>query len=343
MTLYRKKTTGETLACRFAGASDRRPDKAVLEGMLACVREEYGDTYIDKRIYDLDWLMEETIAGRLLTAVVFAENGEAAAGICLRENPPFYGVGDLCMHVVRKAYRGYGIGTPLVAWVIAMPEAERFSAIGSHNATFHTMSQRESYACGLRPCGMLFNLYLSRGFVHSHANIGEKLSYAVAAMPFDRREVSLCMPEEHRAFAADYYRSVGVPVRFLPEGGPAPASDLTVLEDEGHCTLTLCLEACGSDLEERASALLAHSKDRPMQTAGACLELSSPSAAWGYRVLTGLGFRFSGLQPFCRGKQYLLLHHPMEVEIPFDRMHIDPAYQVMFDDVRASFPNRREN
>ena len=343
MTLYRKKTTGETLACRFAGASDRRPDKAVLEGMLACVREEYGDTYIDKRIYDLDWLMEETIAGRLLTAVVFAENGEAADGICLRENPPFYGVGDLCMHVVRKAYRGYGIGTPLVAWVIAMPEAERFSAIGSHNATFHTMSQRESYACGLRPCGMLFNLYLSRGFVHSHANIGEKLSYAVAAMPFDRREVSLCMPEEHRAFAADYYRSVGVPVRFLPEGGPAPASDLTVLEDEAHCTLTLCLEACGSDLEERASALLAHSKDRPMQTAGACLELSSPSAAWGYRVLTGLGFRFSGLQPFCRGKQYLLLHHPMGVEIPFDRMHIDPAYQAMFDDVRASFPNRREN
>ena len=56
------------------------------------------------------------------------------------------------------------------------------------------MSQRESYACGLRPCGMLFGLYLSQGFVHSHTNVGDKLSYAVAAMPFDRREVCLCMP-----------------------------------------------------------------------------------------------------------------------------------------------------
>lgn len=343
MALYRKKTTGETLECTISGASDRRPDKAVLEGLLVCIREEYGDTYIDKRIYDLEWLMEETTAGRLLTAVAFTGSGEAAACVCLRENPPFYGVGNLCMHVVRKAYRGYGIGTPLVAWGIGMPETERFSAIGSHNATFHTMSQRESYDCGLRPCGMLFNLYLSRGFVHSHTNIGEKLSYAVAAMPLDRREVSLCIPEEHRAFAEDYYRSVGVPVRFLTEEGPASASGLTVIDDKEHCALMLCLESCGTELEERVSALLAQCEGKPMQTVSACLELSSPSASWGYRVLTGLGFRFSGLQPFCRGKQYLLLHHSMGVEIPFDRLHIDPAYQAMFDYVCASFPNRRES
>lgn len=343
MALYRKRSTGETLECFFSGASDQNPDRSVLEGLLVCIREEYGDTYIDKRVYDLDWLMAETVAGRLLTAVTLTESGEVAACICLRENPPFYGVGDLCMHVVRKAYRGCGIGTPLVAWVISMPEAQRFSAIGSHNATFHTMSQRESYACGLRPCGMLFDLYRSRGFVHSHANVGEKLSYAVAAMPLDRREVRLCMPEEHKDFAAAYYREVGVPIRFIPEEEPTSTSDLTVLEDEAHHTLTLCLERCGADLEERVSALLADCEGCPLQTAAACLELSSPAAPWGYRVLTGLGFRFSGLQPFCRGKQYLLMHHPMGVEIPFDRMQIDPAYQAMFDDVRASFPNRREN
>ena len=343
MALYKRKSTGETLECFFACASDRHPDRSVLEGLLVCIREEYGDTYIDKRVYDLDWLMAETVAGRLLTAVTLTESGETAACICLRENPPFYGVGDLCMHVVRKAYRGYGIGTPLVAWIMDTPETERFSAIGSHNATFHTMSQQESYACGLRPCGMLFDLYLSQGFVHSHANVGEKLSYAVATMPLDRREVRLCMPEEHKAFAAAYYREVGVPVRFLPEEGPVSASDLTVLEDEAHHTLTLCLGSCGTDLEEQVSALLARCEGRPLQTAAACLELSSPSAAWGYRVLIGLGFRFSGLQPFCRGKQYLLMHHPMGVEIPFERMQIDPAYQAMFDYVGASFLNRREN
>lgn len=343
MALYRKKTTGETLECSFSAASDQNPDKAVLEGLLACIREEYGDTYIDKRVYDLDWLMEETVEGHLLTAVAFTGSGEAAACICLRENPPFYGVGDLCMHVVRKPYRGYGVGTPLVAWIIALQETGRFTAIGSHNATFHTMSQRESYACGLRPCGMLFNLYLSRGFVHSHDNIGEKLSYVVAAMPLDKREVSLCMPEEHRAFAANYYRSVGVPVRFLPEEGPAPASGMTVMEDREHCTLTLCLEACGADLEEQVSTLLARCEGQPMQTVSACLELSDTSASWGYRVLTGLGFHFSGLQPFCREKQYLLLHRPMGVDIPFERLCIDPAYQAMYDEIRASFPNGRES
>ena len=338
MVVYKGKRTGEELHCTFLGASDLRVDRSVLEGLLLCIREEYGDTYIDRRIYNLAWLMEETRAGRLITAIAVTDGGEAAACICLRENPPFYGVGDLSMHVVRRAYRHYGIGTHLVAWLMAMPEAERFSAIGSHNATFHTMSQRESYACGLRPCGMLFNLYLSQGFVHSHANIGEKLSYAVAAMPHERRGVRLCMPSAHQAFAQRYYQSVGVPVCLIPAGGPAAVSDMTVLEDPAHHTLTLCLERCGADLKEQVLALLERHQDEPMQTAAACVELSSPTAAWGYQVLSDLGFFFSGLQPFCRDRQYLLMHHPMRVKIPFDQMKIDPDYQAMYEEVRASFP-----
>lgn len=337
MELFTNRKTGKTLRCSFAGASDASVDRRVLEGLLTCIREEYGQTYIDRRIYDLDYLTAETAAGRLLTAAAFDERDQIAACICLRENPPFYGVGDLSMHVVRRPYRGYGIGTRLVTWVMAMPEASRFSAIGSHNATFHTMSQQESYAGGLRPCGMLLDLYLSQGFVHSHANVGEKLSYAVAALPLDRREAALCPPEETRAFTASYFESVGVPVRFLQEEPPAAASELEITEDEDHRTTTLCLARCGADLSARAAAALSAHRGRPLQTAAACLELSDPAAPWGYRTLRALGFRFTGLQPFCRGRNYLLMHHPMGVEVPFDQMQIDGAYREMFNAVRALF------
>lgn len=332
----RKQTDGEFHGV-FAAASDLNPDRAVLEGLLTCLTEEYGDTYIDRRIYDLDWLMEETKTGRLLTGITFTEHGDPAACLCLRENPPFVGVGDLCMHVVRKAYRGLGVGTPLVAWLMGRAETARFSAIGSHNATFHILSQRESYACGLRPCGMLFSLYLSEGFVHSHANVGDKLSYAVAAMPFDKAPVRLCLPKRWRAFAEEYYRSVCVPVEWVPEDKPGRTSDLSVLPDEHHRTLTLHLRRCGTDLTERVSALLTEYGSLPMETVSLALALSDPAAVWGCEALERLGFRFSGLQPFCRGVQYLLLHHPLSVPIPFDEMQIDPAYQPMFRTIRAAF------
>ena len=74
-----------------------------------------------------------------------------------------------------------------------------------------------------------------------------------------------------------------------------------------------------------------------METVSLALALSDPAAAWGCEALERLGFHFSGLQPFCRGEQYLLLHHPLSVPIPFDRMLIDPAYRPMFQAVRAAF------
>jgi hypothetical protein len=224
-----------------------------------------------------------------------------------------------------------------VDWICHRPEISRFSAIGSHNATFHTLSQQESYACGLRPCGMLLNLYLSRGFVHSHTNIGEKLSYLVATMPLDRGEVALYSPTELRNFIEAYYQSVDVPVRFLPEGEAPPESTLEALQDENHHTLTLLLNICGQDLKARAAALLEQYRNLPLQTATACLDLTHPSAPWGYRILTGLGFRFSGLQPFCRQRQYLLLHHPFRLALPFDQMCVATTYEGVFREIQNSF------
>jgi hypothetical protein len=241
------------------------------------------------------------------------------------------------MHVVRKAFRGCGISVPLVKWIMQAPETARFSALGAHNATFHAISQRESDACGLRPCGMLLNLYRSQGFVHSHANIGEKLSYLVATKPLDRSEVTICPPAEHRGFMEDYYRSVDVPVRFQAEGEVPSESELEAMQDENHHTLTLLLNVCGQDLETRAAALLERYRDLPFQTVTACLDLTHPAAPWGYRVLTGLGFRFSGLQPFCRGRQYLWLHHPLAVTLPFDKMYVAPTHEGVFRYVRKNF------
>ena len=335
-------TKREAAACSFACLSERRPDPAVLEGLQLCLREEYGGTYLDRRVYDRGWLAEQAASGALLCAVAFTPEGTAAACICLRENPPFYGVGDLCMHVVRRPFRGRGMGTPLVAWLMEQPEAGRYSAIGSHNATFHTISQRESYSCGLRPCGMLFNLYRSDGFAHSHDNVGCKLSYAVAAKPLLHEGVSLCMPEEHRPFLLGYYASVGVTVAELPPGEePGGESEAEVLEDGAHDALLLRVNRCGGDLSRLAARLLER-RGHPLRTVTACLDMTHPAAAWGCRALTGLGFCFTGVQPFCRGRHYLLLHHPLGVEIPFDEIQIEPHYEPMYRYVRAQFPQGEE-
>ncbi len=330
MREFVNRKTGERLRCTFVLACRNTPNDAVLDGLIECLCEEYGKTYVDKRVYDRAWMAEEVEEGRLLIAAAFDESGTAAAYICLRENPPFYGVGDLCMHVVRKRFRGFGVAAPLVSWIIERPEADCFDAIGSHSATFHTISQRTSYLCGLRPCGMEFGLYKSKGFVHSHENIGAKMNYAIAAMPRRRDPVILCPVDAYSGFLEEYYREVGTPIHWVDPASFPEKSEADAAQDASHSALLLCTRRCGADLEEIVTAQMKRYEKDPMQTVTACVELSDPCAQWGCTVLEKLGFFFCGVQPFCRGKNYLLFHHPMQTHIPFDALYIDEQYARMY-------------
>ncbi|MBQ2830715.1 MAG: GNAT family N-acetyltransferase [Oscillospiraceae bacterium] len=330
MREFVNRKTGERLRCTFVLACQSASNDAVADGLIECLREEYGETYVDKRVYDRAWIAQEVAAGRLLIAAALDESGTAAAYICLRENPPFYGVGDLCMHVVRKRFRGFGIAAPLVSWIIEQPEADCFSAIGSHNATFHTISQRTSYICGLRPCGMEFGLYKSEGFIHSHENIGAKMSYAIAAMPRGRQTVSLCPVEGYGDFLEEYYKSVDTPIQWITPAPCAAKSEVDAMQDTAHSALLLYTQRCGADLGELVTSQIKRYESDPLQTLTACVELADPCAQWGCDVLERLGFFFCGVQPFCRGKNYLLFHHPMQVNIPFDALCIDGQYERMY-------------
>lgn len=340
MALYLQKTK-QHVRFQFLCSADLSSAQAALDGLRLCLREEYGDTYIDRKVYDRAWLENEAAAGRLVCALAQTDAGEPAACLCLKESPPFYGVGDLSMHVVRTGFRGFGLGTTLVHWLMARPEATRFTAIGSHNATFHVLSQKESYAGGLRPCGILFSLYRSEGFVHSHANVGRKLSYAVAVRPQGVSEAALCPPEAHRDFLLDYYHQVGTAVRLLAAEGPADVSRLEVLDDMVHNSLLVSVTRCGADLGEQVAWLLEERASRPLQTATVCLDLTDTAAPWGCEQLCALGFFFAGVQPFCQRRHYLLLHHPMGVEIPFDEMLVAPEYEGLFRYVQAQCLKRQ--
>ena len=102
------------------------------------------------------------------------------------------------------------------------------------------------------------------------------------------------------------------------------------MQDTAHSALLLYTQRCGADLGELVTSQIKRYESDPLQTLTACVELADPCAQWGCDVLERLGFFFCGVQPFCRGKNYLLFHHPMQVNIPFDALCIDGQYERMY-------------
>jgi len=337
---FKKRGEDDHLRCTFRTAVPGRIDRQVLEALSLCIRDEYQNTYSDPRLYDVDALVRMVEEEKLMTAAAIREDGEPVAVINLKECPPFEGVGDLSMHVVRRGFRGYGVGTPLVQYIMGLPETGQLTGIVSHSATYHSIAQHESFRVGLRPCGALYGQHINALLSHSFEKVGVKQTFLVAACNRGKTDAGvLYLPEEHRSFAASCYRSMETECCIAEEASRlAPDTQLQAWQDERHQTLTGRVERCGADLKEKIEELLICWGDRcPLETATFFLNCNDPSAEAGYRVMRDLGFHFAGLHPLCLSGEYMILHHPMAVEVPFDRMHVDDSYRAVFDYLRNHF------
>ena len=340
MKTFQNRRGGDPLHCKFHTAVPGTVDRQVLEALSFCICEEYRDTYSDPRLYDVEALVRMVEEEQLMTAAAIREDGEPVAVINLKECPPFEGVRDLSMHVVRRAFRGYGVGTPLVQYIMQLPETGRLTGVVSHSATYHSIAQHESYRVGLRPCGALYGQHINALLSHSFEKVGVKQTFLVAACPKAKKNAGeLYLPGEHRAFAAEVYRNMGVECRFSESVSQLTGeSQLQLWQDEQHQTLMGKVDRCGTDLKERLAEVLDQWGSRcPLETATIFLNCSEPSACAGYRVMRDLGFRFAGLHPLCENGEYLILHHPMQVEVPFDRMHVDDSYREVFEYLKDHF------
>lgn len=340
MLTFQNRKGDDSLRCTFRTAVPGKIDREVLEALAFCIRDEYQDTYSDPRLYDVNTLVSMVEENKLMTAAAIREDGEPVAVINLKECPPFEGVGDLSMHVVRRKFRGYGIGTPLVQYIMGLPETGWLTGIVSHSATYHSIAQHESFWVGLRPCGALYSQHINALLSHSFEKVGVKQTFLVAACTRGKLDAGvLYLPREHRDFAASCYRSMEAACCIAEEGSClADDTQLQFWQDEIHQTLMAQVNCCGEDLKEKVGSMLNVFGARcPLETATLFLNCSDPSAEAGYRILRDMGFRFAGFHPLCRSGEYMILHHPMQMEVPFDRMHVDDSYRAVYDYLRNHF------
>lgn len=300
-------------------------------GLIACIEEEYGGTYFKRELYRPEQIRREARSGRIvfLVAERIPQEKEAEAEIAgmliLKQFYPDETMCEVASQIFRKKYRGYGLAMPFFEYGMEILEGGSYSAAYCLPVLFHDTTQRLLYRLGFRATGFVLNVFHMGKITHSYKrDRNKKHSQGIQIKMEEKKNAGmLYLPKEHQDFCREIYGALGAAYRMAEEAESgketlAENCGMSVTQNEEQCSLTVCLQRVGADLERRMEEIHLRYPLAGMQTANIFLNINDENAVWAYRRLVKSGYFFAGLRPLCAKREYMVLHHRGEVEICFE-------------------------
>lgn len=310
-------------------------------GMIACIRDEYGDTYFKQYLYEPSYFVRAAEKGTITFLVAETEEDGIIGMLLLKQFYPEEAMCEIASQIFRKKYRGYGLAMPFFGYGMEILLSRPYSAAFCLPVMFHDVTQRLLYRLGLRATGLVLNVFDVDGITHSYSNgKNSKHSQGIQIRAVGKKDAGvLFFPERHREFCCRIYDNLGVAYKAGTEGGKSPNCVHSVIHfknDDKQHSMEICIYCVGMDLESRIREIHKEYPLRGKQTANVYLNCSVPQAAWAYEVLSGMGYFFTGLKPLCSAREYLVMHHSGEVEIHWDDYAASEEFAVIINYVREN-------
>lgn len=315
-------------------------------GMIACIRDEYGDTYFKKDLYRSEYIKKQALKGNITFLVAQTMHGEIAGMLILKQFYPEEEMCEIASQIFRKKYRGWGLAMPFFEYGMEILLSRSYSAAYCLPVTFHPITQRLLYRLGLRAAGFVLNVFDLDKIVHSYQNgRNTKHSQAVQIMPVGKKDAGvLYIPPEHQLFCRAIYENTDAAYQFatkkeiccgqekIPE-----TSNITYANDEQQSSLEIRIHQVGSDLEQHIQRIHARFPLQGKQTSNIFLSCNDPCAIWAYECLKKMGYFFTGLKPFCSKKEYIILHNPGQTVLYFEDYAVSEEFAPLLDYVRMCY------
>lgn len=299
-------------------------------GMIACIREEYGETYFKQNLYHPQYIKAEAAQGVITFLVAETKVGEIAGMMMLKQFYPKETMCEMATQIFRKKYRGFGLASPFFEYGMEILLSRTYSAVFCLPVLFHDVTQRLLYRQGLRAAGLILNVFDVEGITHSYNNgRNKKHSQGIQIRAVKKWNTGkLYLPLEHWDFCTKVYKNLGVDYHFVETEvrSLAQQSHISFKNEERQHSLEIYIHSVGADLEEKITEIYAQYPLRGKQIANIFLNCNNKGAVWAYQVLRKMGHFFTGLKPLCSEREYMVMHHPGEVEIYFEDYQLSEEF-----------------
>ncbi len=315
------------------------------EGMIACIRDEYGDSYFKRNFYDPAYIREEAKSNHITFLVAQTKAGEIAGMLILKEFYPEENMCEIASQIFRKKYRGYGLAQPFFAYAMKILLGRNYYAAYCLPVLFHDTTQRLLYRQKLRATGFVLNVFDMTRITHSYKrDRNRKHSQGIQIRAVQKRNAGkVYLPAELQEFGRSIYETLGVTysLAVMEEGKLPENSKLFYRQDNLQSSLEVDIYRIGADLPERLATLHEKFPMRGMQTANVFLSISDENAVWAYKKLTEMGYFFTGLKPLCSKRELMVLHQPGEVAIFFEDYVLSEEFEKLAEYI-TQFYNKQK-
>lgn len=312
-------------------------------GLIACIRDEYGDSYFKRDFYDEKKLREKAMGDHYVFFVAEANSEIAGMEIfaLFTENGDDYI--EPASQILKQNYRGFGLAAELVAYTFPLAKAMKPSALFVHAVTFHPITQWVCGEQGMIPTGFRLGSFLAEKMKNSYPK-GRcpKHSEGIMILPVEKKDAkTVYFPRELHGYAREIYQSLGMHAELSDhrEGFSSDRCELSVQTDELQRTVLIQLLRPGADLFEQIRALMAAHTD-PYWTYQITISSNDSTAATVYEGLIDLGFFFTGIKAACGEKEQFYMQWCGNLELHMEEYVLTEDFQVLRDEIQKFYAGR---
>lgn len=345
MQLYHRET-GERLEVTFRTLEERDA-----EGVVECIRDEYGDTYFKRDFYNPEFIRKEHREGIITFLVAVTDMADVAGVMILKEFFPYEFMIEIATQIFKKKYRGYGMAEHMFDYGMTILQEMPCSAVYSLPVTFHAISQRLLRMRGLIGCGFIFSVFDMGKIQQSYGKRKNlKHSQGIQILAKDKTNGgTLYIPSEQKGFTGWLYKKLGVTCHLadVPEDREwntgdrhAPCQVMKTI-DWIQSSAAITIYRTGSGLKEYVEMILEEYGKLPHFTLNVFLNVNDPGAVAAYYLLKDYGFFFAGFKPLCSENEFMVMHNPLAVPINFDDYILTEEFRDLSQYVEVFYEERQ--
>ena len=325
---------GKTITVRFR--SFRSTDA---ESVINLVRDEYGEKYHKRKMYDKNYIIHADEEGSLKIFLAELIDGKIIGMIGIQRNLPKDRSCSIVSIITLKEYRKYGMFWHFARYIYSrIRKMQNVSAIYCRMVTYHDMTQKLMERLGLKVCAFVPNLIIADKFQHSYPR-DENLKNTLVIMErkIQKSDVgTIYLSNEQVDIANKIYTSLKLKYEInTEEAEMIGESEIEFANDDNQETCTIEIHKSGVDLVTKIKEI--HSQfTGKYQTFNIFLNISDPSAIKCYNELKKLGYFFTGFKPICEDNEIMIMHNAGDVKINFDTLKLIDSFVELKNYIKES-------